>query len=220
MVETMKQREAEIALQYAITNGRIDEVKSLLAEGVDPNCFGEKSGNFKYAFTALCEAVAAAGREIATSTADFRAAVRELADLPPPTQEEADRDRKTALEIIRILIAAGADPNMTTYSRTPVSLAACNKDFEVVKLLLDAGASPSGECWSPFSKLPKPKGKLAFFWNAIHEAAHKGSADIVKLLVERGADPGALDHEGKTALQIARERGHPDAVNYLETVTP
>lgn len=89
-----------------------------------------------------------------------------------------------------------------------------------MKLLLDAGASPSGEAWSPLSKLPKPKGKLAFFWNAIHEAAHKGCADIVKLLIERGADPAALDHEGKTALQIAHERGHSDVVDYLETVTP
>src|ERR1051325_8757072 len=126
----MKQREAEIALQYAITNGRIEEVKILLAQGVDPNCFGEKSRNFKYAFTALCEAIAAAGREIADYSRDLRAVAHEFWDRPPPTQGELDRPRKVAVEIIRILLAAGADPSLATYSRTPLSLAVCDKDIE------------------------------------------------------------------------------------------
>ena len=36
------------------------------------------------------------------------------------------------------------------------------------------------------------------------------------MLASRGADISAQDHEAKTALQIARERGHTEVVRVLE----
>jgi ankyrin repeat protein len=40
----------------------------------------------------------------------------------------------------------------------------------------------------------------------LHEAAHAGSLATVQALVEAGADPGRRNGDGKTALDVARER--------------
>ena len=40
----------------------------------------------------------------------------------------------------------------------------------------------------------------------MHEAAWAGALEAVKLLLEAGADPGRRNAEGKTALDLARER--------------
>lgn len=214
MASKQKQREAEIALHDAIRNLRVDEVKRLLAAKVDPNAFDDKSRNFRLAFTALGTAISTAAHTISETRRMIAGAGAELFPDKPPRDLKAER--AASLEILHLLIAAGADPNRPSLSRTPLSLAANTGDGEVTTLLLDAGANPAGECWSPLSKLPRPKGGLAFYGNAIHEAAVKGFTGVVSLLCSRGADPLARDHEGKTALQIAREQGHTDIVHFLE----
>jgi hypothetical protein len=40
----------------------------------------------------------------------------------------------------------------------------------------------------------------------LHEAARPGALEVVKLLLDAGADPGRRNAEGKTALDLARER--------------
>jgi len=214
MPSKQRQREAEIALHYAIRNLRVDEVKQLLRAGVDRNAFDDKSRNFRLAFTALCTAIQTAAHTISETRAMVAEAATELFPDSPPSDLKAER--ATSMEILRLLLAAGADPNHPTLSRTPLSLAAHTGDVEVVTLLLDAGANPAGEAWSPLSDLPRPKGRLAFYGNAIHEAAEKGFTEIVRLLCSRGADPLAKDHQGKTARQIAQARRHRDVVRILE----
>lgn len=46
-------------------------------------------------------------------------------------------------------------------------------------------------------------------------AASNGFTDVVKLLIECGADLDARDNEGKTALELARGRGHIHIVREL-----
>ena len=214
MPTKQKEREAEIALHFAIRNLRVDEVRSLLASGVDPNAFDEKSRNFKYAFTALCTAIATAAHTLSHERAMIEEANREL--FPDSAPADLPAERRKSIEILRLLLSAGADPNLRTCSRTPLSLAAAEGDVEVATLLLDAGAHPDGECWSPFSKLPRPKGGLAFYGNALHEATEKGFREVVRLLCSRGADKSARNHQGETALQIARKLGRKDIVDILE----
>ena len=43
---------------------------------------------------------------------------------------------------------------------------------------------------------------------ALHEAALEGHVDVVKVLIQNGADVNAVDAVKKTALHIAAEEGH------------
>lgn len=214
MASKAKAREKELDLHGAIECQRVDEVTQLLSAGVAPNALADQSRNFKAVFTALCTAISSAAYTIS----EDRAKIAEANQVISPDSAPADlrAERAASMEILRALLASGADPNRRTLSRTPLSLASSLGDVEVVELLLDAGANPSGECWSPLSSLPKPKNDLAFHSNAIHEATEKGFTEVVKLLCERGADPFAKDHEGKTALQIAKEHDRADIIHCLE----
>jgi ankyrin repeat protein len=51
----------------------------------------------------------------------------------------------------------------------------------------------------------------------LHEAARAGSLEVVKLLLEAGADPERRNAEGRTALDLARERpDHAGCVTVAE----
>lgn len=53
---------------------------------------------------------------------------------------------------------------------------------------------------------------------ALHDAAINGHLDVVRLLVEQGADVGLRCREGFTALELAREAGCDEVTAYLETL--
>jgi ankyrin repeat protein len=47
-------------------------------------------------------------------------------------------------------------------------------------------------------------------------ASQKGHVDVVKLLLEKGADVDASTDNGITALLVARKNGHADIAQLLE----
>ena len=49
----------------------------------------------------------------------------------------------------------------------------------------------------------------------IHDAVEGNSLEIVKLLVENGADI-SVEREGKTLMNIAEEHSFKDIIDYLE----
>ena len=49
----------------------------------------------------------------------------------------------------------------------------------------------------------------------LHEAARHGHAELVRLLLERGARVNARSGTGRTALHLAAEEGHADVVRVL-----
>jgi ankyrin repeat protein len=50
---------------------------------------------------------------------------------------------------------------------------------------------------------------------ALHCAAQKGQADVVQLLLDRGASVHTEDRNKRTALRVAELHGHSDIVHLL-----
>jgi len=167
-------------------------------------------------------------------------------------------DRGPVLELIRALLAAGADVNARTREtppfrhylleitgslewvdftgQTPFLTAALAGDVTVMKLLLEHGANPRIDTYQGTSPLMAAAGVnwvLAQTWTegpeqlleavklcadlgldvnqansmgitALHGAANRGSDDIIRFLVGRGADLTAQDHEHRSALDWAK----------------
>ncbi len=128
---------------------------------------------------------------------------------------ETDVEGRTALmfaaynghtEIARILIDRGAKIDALDHShRTALLFAATGPFPETVKLLLDNKSNPNvvdnGEHFSP-----------------LMHAAAEGNLDIVKILLEYGADPDLKDVDGDTAESFARQKGHTALVDYLKSM--
>ena len=156
-----------------------------------------------------------------------------------PTGGRADHislDNTTCLEMIQLLLDAGANPNaqlklfppfraigadrgadlMLTIGTTPLIRAAKAGDTAAIRLLLAHGASPS---------LPNSLGITPLM-----AAAGLGSDDVdtrgayvtqqesiaaIGLLLAAGTDINAVDNRGQSALHGAAYRGWDDVIQYL-----
>lgn len=144
------------------------------------------------------------------------------------------------IRIAQRLLAAGADPNRRCYP-SPLFVAIRQGNVELVKLLLSAGADPNyGGSSKQLRGMPsRPKGDLdSWEWELVPllVAVVKGQGDIVRLLVEAGADPmikgipgphfwgdKSTSHEENTQaitpLEAAnRYGGSPHMIEYLRKV--
>jgi ankyrin repeat protein len=52
-------------------------------------------------------------------------------------------------------------------------------------------------------------------WTALHEAARIGHVDVVRVLLQRGADPRARDHGCATPAAVARQAGRSEAADVI-----
>jgi ankyrin repeat protein len=109
---------------------------------------------------------------------------------------------------VQRFLTAGADPNAITESgKTPLMYAAMYGHKAAIEALLNAGADPNlagdedGE-----------EGQTALMCIASSFFA-SNRAEVIRLLVDRGADPDQQDDQGQTALMIAGENA--DSVKAL-----
>ena len=104
-------------------------------------------------------------------------------------------------ESVRLLLEHGADPNATTKAGvTPLVWGA--RDLEKVRLLLQAEGDPNSA-----TKLGNTPLTVA--------AAHASSADVVRLLLEHGADLQATNQRGSSALRNAVRAGELETAKLL-----
>jgi ankyrin repeat protein len=108
-------------------------------------------------------------------------------------------------EIARHLLDAGADPDLRDDEfRAPprafaICLAAADGRAEVVAWLLGLDASLAN-CRCDWG-------------TPLHEAAFHGRVAVAEILLAAGADPHALNKEGRTPHQIAASRGRTDVIS-------
>ena len=93
------------------------------------------------------------------------------------------------LEVIRVLLENGADPNVAWCGEVPLSRSLMLSHLDVARLLLEYGADINA--------------RNEFGSTLLHQAATRGDEMVVRLLLERGANIHAMDGKGKTPLQIA-----------------
>jgi ankyrin repeat protein len=190
-------------LQRAAERGHLEVVRQLLAARMPVNQ-QDRSGR-----TALYRAVdekhapvvdlllrSGADPNIAKGYSQYQdTAVAKAASGPP--------------EILRLLLAAGADPSRggASVRYSPLHQAASSGSVENVRLLLEAGARPStsDSGFSPLHEVVR---------NSLSSTEETAPA-LIELLVSAGNPIDAQDGEGATPLHMAAEKGSTVAVAAL-----
>src|SRR5437867_4166307 len=114
-------------------------------------------------------------------------------------------------DVLRQLLDAGADPRPASRQGgfTPLHSAVATDagavDIEIVRLLLAKGADPNARSQSGSTPL--------------HTVGFTGDRASLDLLLEHGADSGIKNNDGKTAAEIARERGNGEIADLLAART-
>ncbi|MCC6003798.1 MAG: ankyrin repeat domain-containing protein [Thermofilum sp.] len=107
-------------------------------------------------------------------------------------------------DVAKLLLEHGANVNAKNKDDvTPLHFAAAMGFVEVARLLLEHGANMNAKS--------KDEG-----WTPLHAAAAVGRAEFARLLLERGADPSIRDKDGRTPLDVARERGYERVARVIE----
>lgn len=139
------------------------------------------------------------------------------------------------LEVVQLLLDAGADVNVKDYYYgTPLYAAARQGHSDTVKLLLNAKADVNAKDLhlrtalhaavfqgnSEIVKLLLNAGadvhvRGGHYGTALQDAAHFGGIEIVRLLIDAGADVNAQGGSLGNALQIAADRGYRDKFELL-----
>ena len=181
-------------LTQAVANDRVDEVKRLLARGMDADsvdangetmlCIAAHNG---YARTAQALLAAKAHPNVANRFGDTPLMLAAL---------------KGDLEAVRVLQAGGAAVNRQGW--TPLIYAATGGHDSIVEFLLLHGADIDAQ---------SPNGTTALMM-----AIHEHHPDTARLLIDRGADVDRRNQDGATALEWARLGNENDLVKELRRV--
>ena len=139
-------------------------------------------------------------------------------------------------EVVRLLLGAGAETNLAAADGYTALMAASYEGHnEVVRLLLDAGAETNlaatdglqcldtsfsqkatmrlfGYCW-----MPVPIRILAATdgYTALMAASCEGHNEVVRLLLDAGAETNLAATDGYNALILASRKGHNEVVRLL-----
>ena len=220
-------KELNDKLKTAVTTGTLEEVETLLNAGANPNLMGNngpivfrpyKNSHKMRSETLrqeIVEALLNAGADPKTTdingvTLLTYAAMDNHTDIIKALivkgidQHHLDTTLSytSSLNVLRLLLDAGANPNAVKNLGQPVLLKSIQQaDVEIIKALLNAGADINAR---------DPDGKTALII-----AIEWKHLDIIEALLNAGADIHAEDANRRTALDIATEGQYEPAVELI-----
>jgi ankyrin repeat protein len=232
-------------LQYAARDGRLDIVKMLLDAGADIN--QREANDITPLLSAITNNHPDVARQLVDRGADIKAAdwygrtplwaAVETRNMDVDNGSfENGITREPYLELIKVLLDKGADPNARTKEvppvrpmflrvtaslewvdftgMTPFLYAARSGDVTVMKLLLQHGADPNIPTFSGTTALMAAAGVNWVFYQTYDEGPAQ-LLEAVQLCFELGGDINATNVMGVTALMGAANRGSDDVIKFL-----
>jgi ankyrin repeat protein len=197
------------ALMWAATD--LEKVSLLLARGADPKAVS-KSGRTALMLAALTEGSADVVRMMLARGADVKAVDGFKSTVLHAAAGGND------IETIRQVVDAGVDVNAVNVPGfTAIMVCASHNNLAAVRLLLAKGANVnvvSGD--GSFQKVKA--GSIALGnWTPLLLAAPLGSTELVKTLLDAGANVNAADVRGMTPLMlaVATDRQNMDVIRML-----
>lgn len=185
------------ALMYAAEAGHTPVIRHLLQKGANPNL-----RDSSYGMTALMVAAAEGRTEV----------VRLLLDAKADVNTKDNNLGATALlgaaeyghtAVVELLLSKGADANARDKRGfRALAQAATNGHLDTVRLLVTHEADVNAQD-DKYGATP------------LMGAAANGHSAIVAYLLGHDADPKTKDKNGRTALEWAREKGHPQVAELL-----
>jgi len=189
-------------LHQAAVNGRLDDVREWLADGV------EVDARERGTHTALLRAVQSCDQ-------NRTAMIRLLLDRGADVNAKGEHGRsplseavwRLAFETSTFKLNPESTSNPEVSAQTRKTRALLPESVSIVRLLLDENADPDNK-----DTIDNEMGGAT----PLHHAAWGGLDTVVRWLVEAGADVNACNNRGKTPLQVAKEFHYPKIVAILK----
>jgi len=110
-----------------------------------------------------------------------------------------------SIDSVKLLVEAKADPNGSEHQR-PLALAADEGQYEIAEVLLSAGADPSLKIWGT---------RMTPLHIAVAPGPEVRSEDLIRALLNAGADIESRDGKGETPLHRAASKRDVNAIRIL-----
>ena len=228
------------AIMFAARQGAIETAERLLAAGADVNV-----SEPQYGFTPLQTAIFNGHYDLAARLVDKGANVNdgslytaiEMRNLATysnrPNPPDVDK-QVSSLDVVKILLARGADPNRPYTKKipprqaqgdinvppgaTPLYRATRATDLAAIRALIEKGANPNVGVKDGSTPLMVASGfgaRRASDEDVVEKAGRADPLDAAKMFVEAGAKVNAVNDAGNTALHYAALTGAARIVEFL-----